>query len=389
MIENIMDQRGQAKSSEIAPSPHFTEAMKRYVRRVFGIYNPVTGQRDQYYRISNFLNVSRSCSSFNPSQNRKNKRQVIKIGRTFFVHSYPRTLPILNHNYSNQEAYLKFSFIENNDKFRLHSADFFVPFPKKSVPINEISVSEERKKWRELGIIQNNNILNPGFARYVITHPDSFGFRSVGQIIDEYIQEKSPLYKAFEQKYEDYLGDFVDSVFEEISCLDYGTFIMTLNSDEMEFNINQGWREIKYEDIVNIFEEYGEVEDIPYLPYKGSLDIPYPKNFKQFIINFIFILIIVKSKDIEDVDPIKIINQSIPGRKETAQILEYFLSLKDGSHIDKSKKKTDAFRTAARIVSDQISVEFPPKNEKMFESTESVLLSRISSHLNSLKIGFI
>lgn len=171
--------------------------------------------------------------------------------------------------------------------------------------------------------------------------------------------------------------------------MDYGTFIMTLNSDEMEFNINQGWREIKYEDIVNIFEEYGEVEDIPYLSYKGSLDIPYPKNFKQFIINFIFILIIVKSKDIEDVDPIKIINQSIPGRKETAQILEYFLSLKDGSHIDKSKKKTDAFRTAARIVSDQISVEFPPKNEKMFESTESVLLSRISSHLNSLKIGFI
>lgn len=232
-------------------------------------------------------------------------------------------------------------------------------------------------------------MLNPGFARYVITHPDFFGFRSVSQIIDDYVPAHSQLFSVSERKDENYLGEFTDLICEEIGWLDYGTFIMALNSDETNLDINQRWREIKHEDVVNIFEEYGDMEDIPYLSYNGSIDIPLSKNFKQFIINFIFILIIVKSKEIEDVDPIKIINQSIPGRKETAQILEYFLSLKDGSQIDKSKKKTDSFRTASRIVSEQISVEFPPRNEKFSEATEENLLSRISSHLNSLKIDFI
>lgn len=60
--------------------------------------------------------------------------------------------------------------------------------------------------------------------------------------------------------------------------------------------------------------------------------------------------------------------------------------------------KTAAFRIASRIVSDQISVKYPPKNEKIFgdaensksaESTEADLLSRISTQLNSLKIDFI
>lgn len=232
-------------------------------------------------------------------------------------------------------------------------------------------------------------MLNPGFARYVITHPDFFGFRPVGQIIDDYVQAHSPLFNVSKEKDENYSGEATDLFFEEIERLGYGTFIMSLNSDETNFDINQIWREIKHEDVVNIFEEYGDVEDIPYLSYDGSIEIQPPKNFKQFIINFIFILIIVKSREIEDVDPIKIINHSIPGRNETAKILEYFLSLKDGSQIDKSEKKTAAFQTASRIVSDQISVEYPPRNEKIFGAIEATLLSRISSQLNSLKIEFI
>lgn len=393
-----MDQNGQAKSPETAPPAYFTEAMKRYARRVFGAYNPETGQRDQYYEISNPFTVIRSFPPSDPSQNRKNKRQIIRIGSNFFVHSYSRTLPIRNYHDSNQGAYLKFSFIKSDGKFKLRSIDFFVRFPKKSISFEEMNFSRECKKWKDLGVIQNNNMLNPGFARYVITHPDFFGFHSVGKIIDDYAQKKSPLFNAREQEGENDPGDLADSCFAEIDWLDYGHFIMARNFDVKEFEVNPRWREIKHEDIVNIFEKYGDVEGIPYLSYKGSIDIPSPKNFKQFIINFIFILIIVKSRDIEDVDQIKIINKSIPGRMETAQILEYFLSLKDGSHIDKSKMETAAFRIASRIVSDEISVEYPPKNEKIFgdaentesaESTEADLLSRISTQLNSLKIDFI
>ena len=393
-----MDQNGQAKSPETAPPAYFTEAMKRYARRVFGAYNPVTGQRDQHYGAGNPFKVIRSFPSSDPSQNRKNKRQIIRIGSNFFVHSYSRTLPILNYNYSNRGAYLKFSFIKSGSKFKLRSIDFFVRFPKKSISFKEKKISRACEKWKDLGIIQNNNMLNPGFARYVITHPDFFGFHSVGKIIDDYVQKKSPLFNVREPKGENDPGDFADSCFARIDELDYGTFIMALNSDEMEFDVNPRWREIKHEDVVNIFEKYGDVEDVPYLSYKGEIDIPSPKNFKQFIINFIFILIIVKSKEIEDVDQIKIINHSIPGRMETAQILEYFLSLRGGSHIDKSKMETAAFQIASRIASDEISVKYPPKNEKMFgdaensesaESTEADMLSRISTQLNSLKIDFI
>lgn len=341
-----MDQNGQAKSSETAPPAYFTEAMKRYARRVFGAYNPVTGKRDQYYEISNPFTVIRSVPPSDPSQNRKNKRQIIRIGNNFFVYSYSKTLPIRNYHDSNQGTYLKFSFIESDGRFKLCSIDFFVRFPKKSISFEEMNFSRECKKWKDLGVIQNNNILNPGFARYVITHPDFFGFHSVDKIIDDYAQKKSPLFNVREPEGENDPGEFADSCFAEIDWLDYGHFIMARNSDVKEFKVNPRWREIKH----------------------------------------------------EDVDQIKIINKSIPGRKETAQILEYFLSLKDGSHIEKSKMKTAAFQIASRIATDQISVEYPPKNEKIFgdaentesaESTEADLLSRISTQLNSLKIDFI
>lgn len=175
---------------------------------------------------------------------------------------------------------------------------FFVRFPEKSISFKEINIPRELKKWKDLGIVQNNNMLNPGFARYVITHPDFFGFRSVSQIIDDYLPVHSQLFNVSELKDENYPGEFTDLICEEIGRLDYGIFIMALNSDETNLDINQRWLEIKHEDVVNIFEEYGDMKDIPYLSYNGSIDVPLPKNFKQFIINFIFILIIVKIKEI-------------------------------------------------------------------------------------------
>lgn len=71
-----MDQNGQAKSPETAPPAYFTEAMKRYARRVFDVYDPIGPNRG-------FKILPRDIKCYGPVAIGKRQEKSYRLGIIF------------------------------------------------------------------------------------------------------------------------------------------------------------------------------------------------------------------------------------------------------------------------------------------------------------------
>lgn len=268
----------------------------------------------------------------------------------------------------------------------------FVRFSKRSVSSEYLYADQTR--LREFEILQDNNVLNPGFARYVITHPDLFGFRPISQMIEDYVQAKSPLFYVKNNEAENYDGDFYDSVVSEIGLLDdYHIFRGALELDEFSYSINSGWKQIEHEEIVCIFKNWGHIVDKPYLAFgmKGiqeKICLPAPKNFKQFIINFIGLCLYIKARGFECESLVDGITSVIPSRQELADVLALVLSLEVGGLIPGDEKKSKAYQIACEI-HELSALKTPQNSKKLHLHTSSELLVQISRHLKELNFDFL
>lgn len=389
MIENIMDQNDQAKSPETALPAYFTEEMKKYARRVFDVYDPIGPNRG--FKI---LPREIKCYGlFDAGRNRQKIREILQIRNNIYIHNYnSKEKYIKGTIYSNEGPYLKILCENNDGKFMFSKIELFVRFPEKS--ISSAYLYDDQARLRKLKILQDNNVLNPGFARYVITHPELFGFRPISQVIEDYVKDKSLLFNMKNNEAEDYEGGFYDSILSEIYLFDdYCIFIGALKSDECSYSINSDWKQIEHEEVVCIFKNWGHIVDKPYLNFESKgiqekICLPDPKNFKQFIINFIGLCLYIKARGFECESLVDGITSVIPSRQELANVLALVLSLEAGGLIPGNEKKSKAYQIASEIHK-LSALKRPQNSKKLHLFTSSEFLVMISRHLKELNFNFL
>lgn len=389
MIENIMDQKGQARSPETAAPTYFTEEMKRYARRVFDVYDPIGPNRG-------FKLLPREIKCYGPfdaGHNRKKTREILQIRNKIYIHNYHSKEQCLQGTiYSNKGPYLKISYENADGKFRFSEIELFVRFSKRSVSSEYLYA--EQTRLREFKILQDNHVLNPGFARYVITQPDLFGFHPISQVIEDYVQARILLSHAKNNEAENYEGDFYDSVLSEIDFLDdYHILRGALESDVCSYSINSDWKQIQHEEVVCIFENWGHIVDKPYLTFglKGRQEeicLPSPKNSRQFIMNCIGLCLYIKARGFECESLVDGITSVIPSRQELADVLALVLSLEAGGLITGDEKKSKAYQIASEIHK-LSALKTPQSSKKLHLHTSSELLVQISRHLKELNFDFL